>query len=114
MKVVSIALIIERKKDDLLSCYKDNMSAITANELKTQGVSALERALREDQEAVISVRGKPRYVVMEIAHYDELREAELYAAWQQARTAVERGEYSAESAAEHIARLTGGQSEDGV
>ena len=90
------------------------MSAITANVLKIQGVSALERALSEDQEAVISVRGKPRYVVMEIAHYDELREAELYAAWQQASTAVETGECSVESAAEHIARLSQELEEDGV
>lgn len=81
------------------------MGTLTANDLKTKGVSALEAALHEGDEAVISVRGKPRFVVMGIAHYERLREAEIFAAWQQARAAEARGDYVVESAAEHIARL---------
>lgn len=81
------------------------MSDITANDLKTRGVSALETALVDDNEAVISVRGKPRYVVMDIAHYEQLREAEIFAAWQEARAAEARGDYVSETAGEHIARL---------
>jgi prevent-host-death family protein len=81
------------------------MSDITANDLKTRGVSALETALDNDDEAVISVRGKPRYVVMDIAHYERLREAEIYAAWQESRAAEARGDYVIETAEEHIARL---------
>ncbi len=81
------------------------MSDITANDLKTRGVSALETALDHDDEAVISVRGKPRYVVMDIAHYERLREAEIYAAWQESRAAEARGDYVIETAEEHIARL---------
>jgi len=81
------------------------MSTITANELKTQGVSAMERALHDQDEAIISVRGRPRFVVMDIAHYERLREAELEAAWREAKAAVERGEFQTETAEEHIARL---------
>lgn len=50
-------------------------------------------------------RGKPRYVVMDIAQYERLREAELFSAWQEARAAVSSGDSSAETAEEHIARL---------
>lgn len=81
------------------------MNEITANDLKTKGVSSLKTALEDKGEAVISVRGKPRYVVMDIAHYERLREAEIFSAWQDARAAVSSGDYSTETAEEHIARL---------
>jgi prevent-host-death family protein len=81
------------------------MSDITANELKTKGVSVLETALSRDDEVVISVRGKPRFVVMDVAHYERLREAEIAAAWQEAKAAEARGDYVVETAEEHIARL---------
>ena len=81
------------------------MSDITANDLKTRGVSALETALDNENEAVISVRGKPRFVVMDIAHYERLREVEIFAAWQEARAAEAQGDYVIETAEEHITRL---------
>lgn len=81
------------------------MNTITANDLKTKGVSALETALEDQDEAVISVRGKPRYAVMGIERYEQLREAEIHAAWQEARAATDQGDSIAETAEEHIARL---------
>ena len=81
------------------------MSTITANDLKTKGISALETALEDQDEAIISVRGKPRFVVMDIAHYEQLREAEIHAAWQEARAAADKGDYVVEAAEEHIARI---------
>jgi len=90
------------------------MSDITANDLKIKGVSALEAALDEDHEALISVRGKPRFVVMDIAHYDRLREAEIFAAWQEARAAQTQGDYITETAEKHIARLQKESAPDGV
>lgn len=88
------------------------MVDLTANDLKTRGVSALEKALGEDDEATISVRGKPRYVVMSLEHYERLREAEIASAWQEAKAAEAGGDYIIESAAEHIARLQ--QETDGL
>jgi prevent-host-death family protein len=81
------------------------MKAITANDLKSKGVSVLEAALENQDEAIISVRGKPRFVVMDIEHYERLREAEIYSAWQEARAAVAQGDYEEATAEEHIARL---------
>ena len=81
------------------------MADLTANDLKIRGVSALEQALGDDNEATISVRGQPRYVVMSLDHYEHLREAEIAAAWQEAKAAEASGDYVVESASEHIARL---------
>ena len=39
------------------------MSSISANDLKTKGVAAIESVLEKHPEAVISVRGKERFVV---------------------------------------------------
>lgn len=90
------------------------MASLTANQLKTRGVSAIDDALDEAPEAVIHVRGKARYVVMSIEEYDRLREAEIYQAWQEARQAVAEGDYIIETAEEHIARVKGGSAGDDV
>jgi len=44
------------------------MGIIAANELKTRGVSSISEQLAEEPEAFITVRGKKRYVVMDIKH----------------------------------------------
>ena len=81
------------------------MTVVTANDLKTKGISDIERALQDAQEVVISVRGKPRYVVMDLTHYDYLRECEIAAAWAQTRDDVAAGRYRREGADAHLARI---------
>lgn len=81
------------------------MTILTANDLKTKGVSTIAKLLETQQEVVISVHGEPRYVVMDIAHYDHLRESELEAAWLQAKEDVAAGRVHRESAEEHMARI---------
>ena len=83
------------------------MTVVTANDLKTKGISDIERILQDAQEVVISVRGKPRYVVMDLAHYDYLRECEIAAAWAQTREDVAAGRYQREGADAHMARIKG-------
>src|SRR6266480_4586948 len=87
------------------SDYDRTMSALTANDLKTRGVAAIEATLAGQPEAVISVRGKDRFVVMEVAQYHYLRECELDAALAQSRADEAAGRYVAESAQAHMARL---------
>ncbi len=84
------------------------MNTVTANELKTKGVSAVEARLKTDEEVIISVRGQDRYVVMEIEKYAKLREYELTVALQEAKADVEAGRYTAEGVAEHMLRVTDG------
>ncbi len=81
------------------------MSTLTANDLKTGGVAAIEAALSSQPEAVISVRGKERFVVMDIAHYHYLRECELDAALAQSQADLAAGRVVVESAQAHVARL---------
>ena len=83
------------------------MAVVTANDLKTKGISDIERILQDAQEVVISVRGKPRYVVMDLAHYDFLRECEISAAWAQTREDMAAGRYRGEGADTHMARIKG-------
>ena len=67
------------------------MSSISANDLKTRGVAAIEAALAEQPEAIVSVRGKDRFVVMNLAQYHYLRECELEAALVQTRADLAAG-----------------------
>ncbi|PIW51450.1 MAG: prevent-host-death protein [Zetaproteobacteria bacterium CG12_big_fil_rev_8_21_14_0_65_54_13] len=83
------------------------MYAIVANDLKTRGVSALEEGLRSDTEAMITVRGKDKYVVMRVDHYHYLREMELEAALFEVRQDVASGNVIRESAEAHVNRLAG-------
>ncbi len=84
------------------------MQTVTANDLKTKGIAALENGLAENDEAVITVRGKERFIVMDIDHYQQLREFELEMALVQARADVVQGDVIIESVEEHIKRLTDG------
>ncbi|MCU0935275.1 MAG: type II toxin-antitoxin system Phd/YefM family antitoxin [Gammaproteobacteria bacterium] len=81
------------------------MPTITANDLKTKGVAAIEAALAEQPDAVVSVRGKDRFVVMELAHYHYLRECELEAALAETRAELAAGRYVVQTAAAHAERL---------
>ncbi len=82
------------------------MSKISANDLKTKGVTAIETALKSQPEAIVSIRGKDRFVVMELAHYHYLRECELDAALAQTRADLAAGNFHKESAEAHLARIT--------
>ena len=81
------------------------MGIIAANELKTRGVSSISEQLAEEPEAFITVRGKKRYVVMNIEHFQYLRECELEAALLEAKADLEAGRVKIESVAEHMKRL---------
>lgn len=78
---------------------------IMANDLKTRGVTILDEALKLEDEAIISVRGKSKYVVMDLEHYNYLRECELEAALIQTRKEVEEGKAKTMTADEHIKTL---------
>ncbi len=83
---------------------------ITANELKTGGVSRIDDAIDKDGEAIISVRGERRYVVMSMERYNYLRECELEAALAETRRDIDAGRVIEESVEEHVRRVTGGSS----
>ena len=82
------------------------MNSITANELKTKGVSVVESALQDDDEAIITVRGKDKYVIIDMDKYNRLREHELEIALLETRADLAKGRVKRESVAEHMKRVT--------
>jgi len=84
------------------------MSTVSAVELKRRGVSALEPALTTDGDAIITVRGKAKYVVMSMDTYARLREAELDLAVREARADYAAGRVMDDSIARHMKRLDHG------
>ena len=83
------------------------MTHLSANDLKTKGIAAIEVILATQPEAMISVRGKERFVVMDVTHYHYLRECELDAALAQSRADAAAGRSVIETAVQHMARLEG-------
>ena len=81
------------------------MNTITANELKTRGVASIDAVLKNQDEATISVRGKERYVVMDLETYNRLRVCELEVALYQAQREITEGQGIIESVDEHLERL---------
>ena len=81
------------------------MSHISANDLKTKGVAAIELALSTAPEAIVSVRGKDKFVVMELAQYHYLHGCELDAALAETRADLAAGRVLKESPEAHLARL---------
>lgn len=82
------------------------MHSVTANELKTRGISAVEEHLEAGEEVVISVRGKDKYVLISLVKYDELRECELESALREARADYDAGRFVTESVEDHLRRVT--------
>ena len=81
---------------------------ITANILKTKGVSAISEATSDGSEAIITVRGKDQFIVLPIETYNHLRECELEAALFESEKDLENGNFIEESVEEHIKRITSG------
>jgi prevent-host-death family protein len=82
------------------------MNAVTANELKTRGVSVIENRLKTGEEVIISVRGQSKYVVLSLETYARLREYELDMALQEARADYKAGRMVSESVDDHMKRVT--------
>ena len=82
------------------------MENITANQLKTKGISLIEKHLAAHPELVITVRGKERFVVMDMQQYNYLRECELEAALRETRADYEAGRFVTETVEKHIQRIT--------
>jgi len=81
---------------------------ITANELKTKGVSILNEETADGSEIIITVRGKNKYVVLPIEKYNYLRECELETALLETKRDIAEGKFIKESVENHVERITRG------
>lgn len=78
---------------------------INANEVKLKGVSLFTDLLEKFDELVINVRGKDKFVVLDIERYKELRDKELEMAYIETMQDVEAKRYKTQTASEHIKEL---------
>ncbi len=81
------------------------MTSISANDLKVKASPRSRRPWRGSPRHWSRVRGKDRFVVMDLPHYQYLRECELEAALAQARADLAAGRCVAESADAHLDRI---------
>ena len=81
------------------------MTKITATDLKVHGVRAIEGALAEQAEAMISVRGRVRYIVVDVDRYIYLKECEQLGALAAVQADYEACRFTKETAREHLDRL---------
>ena len=81
------------------------MSTIAAAELKRRGVSALHGLLKDDDAAIITVRGKREYIVLKAESYDRLRDNELDLALREAQADYKAGRIADRSIKAHLKRI---------
>ena len=78
---------------------------ISASEIKKHGVSIFDKLFEKVDSIVVNVRGKNKYVVMDMGRYNELREYELQKAYEEVTEDIKGGDYQIVSAKEHINEL---------
>ena len=78
------------------------MRIVNANDIKKKGITAV---CDNDEETLVTVRGKLRYVVLTVEKYRSLSEAELTLAVAEAQQDYQAGRYVVESVEKHFERL---------
>jgi len=78
---------------------------IKANEIKTNGVSMFDNLFKKFDELIINVRGKDKYVVLDIQRYKQFREVELDLTHMKVMQDIKDGNYKSQTAAQHIKEL---------
>ncbi len=81
------------------------MQQLTPNDLKTKDIAAIEASLANQPEVIVSVRGKEKYVVMDLAHYHYLRECELEAALAESHANINNWLFVKESPEAHLTHI---------
>ena len=79
---------------------------ITANEVKRRGISYLVKIIKNSaDEILITLRGKVQLVVVPVDEYERLKELELKEALNEVMKECKEGEFTEETAEDHIKKL---------
>ena len=78
---------------------------VSANDIKTKGVTLLDKLFETMSEVVINVRGKNKYVVIDIERYKQLRELELDRLYEETMKDIKEGHFKTQSVEEHLSEL---------
>lgn len=75
-----------------------------ANEVKTKGVSLFDKLFEKASEVIINVRGKNKYVVIDIERYKQIRALELARLYEETMQEIKEGRYTTD-VEEHLVEL---------
>ena len=78
---------------------------VSANDIKTKGVSLLDKLFESVSEVIINVRGKNKYVVIDIERYKNLRTLELDRLYEETMQELKEGRFKTQSVEEHLSEL---------
>lgn len=78
---------------------------VSANDIKTKGVTLLDKLFETMSEVIINVRGKNKYVVIDIERYKQLRELELDRLYEETMQEIKEGRFKTQSVEEHLNEL---------
>lgn len=78
---------------------------VSANDIKTKGVTLLDKLFESVSEVIINVRGKNKYVVIDIERYKQLRELELDRLYDETMQEIKEGHFKIQSVEEHLNEL---------
>lgn len=67
---------------------------VSANDIKTKGVTLLDKLFESVTEVIINVRGKNKYVVIDIERYKQLRTLELDHLYDETMKEIKEGNYT--------------------
>lgn len=81
------------------------MVYVSAGDLKKRGISLLNDVVEEQEGAIITVRGKSKYVVIDMNAYNRFREYELEVALAETKRDLAEGRFVEESVQDHIKRI---------
>ena len=78
---------------------------VSANDIKTKGVTLLDKLFEKASEVIINVRGKNKYVVIDIERYKNLRTLELDRLYEETMQEIKEGRFKTQSVEEHLSEL---------
>ena len=81
-------------------------NVICDEDLKTCGVKLISKLVKAEDSAIISVRGKQKYVILTIDEYNKLREIELDKAIEESKKEIAEGRYNTDTIEEHMKKVT--------
>lgn len=84
---------------------KDTIMIVSANDIKTKGVTLIDKLFETMSEVIINVRGKNKYVVIDIERYKQLRELELDRLYEETMQEIKEGRFKTQSVEEHLSEL---------
>jgi len=80
-------------------------NTLTANDLKTKGISSVDKNAEKGLETIITIRGKEKYVIITTTEFNRLRECELTTALIESEKDIKKGMFKKDSIEKHTKRI---------